>query len=126
MELSEVRRMAEAWVENRGKYCEAWDALTELCLNQPEAALRVIEEIHHRATNQEPIDYPLMGALAAGPLEDLLAHNGEKVIEQIQSMAHTDPEFRKCLTGVWQNAMSHELFAKVQRAADPNFKLKNS
>jgi len=64
-----------------------------------------------------------MANLAAGPLEDLLAHNGEDVIDEVERLARIDAEFRKCLTGVWQNAMSHELFARVQKAADPNFKL---
>ena len=52
-----------------------------------------------------------MGMLAAGPVEDLLAHHGDEVIESIERMAKLDPEFRKCLTGVSNNSMSDELHA---------------
>lgn len=123
MSLAQIRQVAAEWIASGGKFCDAWATLDDYCFNKPVVALRIIEEIHHRIANSTPIDYELMAQVAAGPLETLLAHHGDTVIDQVEQLAYTDPEFRKCLTGVWQNAMSPELFSRVQRASDPNFRL---
>jgi hypothetical protein len=122
MDLDELRRIADGWVSARGKYGDAWEKLDAYCDTAPSTALRIIEEIQFRLTDRTPIDYELMSALAAGPLEDLLARHGDEVIDEVERMAGKDPEFRKCLSGVWRNAMSHELYARVQKAADSSFR----
>jgi hypothetical protein len=56
------------------------------------------------------------GALAAGPLEDLLAQQGPEFIERIEELARKDPEFNELLGGVWQNTMDDEIWRRVQAA----------
>ncbi len=122
MELAAIRSLAARWVQVRGKFSDAWEELGELCRDEPEVAFRIIEEIHHLLSSNEPRDMEAWGLLAAGPLEDLLAENGEAVIAAAETLASNDPEFRKLLSGVWQNAMSDELFARLQRASDPTYR----
>ena len=55
----------------------------------------------------------VLAVLAAGPLEDVLAKNGEAYIDQVEELARKDPKFKKILGGVWQNAMSEALWARV-------------
>jgi hypothetical protein len=100
MELQEVREIARAWIAARGEHGEAWERLYHCCWKDPDAALRIIEEIHHHISSTAPVDYQLMATLAAGPLEDLLNEHGDKVIGQVERIAKDDREFRKCLTGV--------------------------
>ena len=121
MKIEEVQRLASDWIESRGKYSDAYDELDDLIQESPAAAFRVIEEIHWRICSEVP-DYQLMGYLAAGPLEDLLSYHGERVIGDVEALAKEDPEFRKCLAGVWQNDMEDEMYARVQKAADSSWK----
>jgi len=122
MELIAIRNLAARWVEVRGKFSDAWEALDLLCRENPVAAFRAIEEIHYVLVSSERRDMEAWGLLAAGPLEDLLAENGESVIEAAEALAKTDPEFRKLLSGVWQNSMSGEIYARVQKASDPTYR----
>lgn len=55
----------------------------------------------------------VLALLAAGPLEDVLANNGQEYIEQTEVLARKDPQFKKLLRGVWKNSMSDELWARV-------------
>lgn len=100
MNLSGIRRLAGQWVAVSGKYSDAWDELDRLSQEQPVIAFRVIEEIHHLLVSSKPWDMKAWGLLAAGPLERLLADNGESVINGVEALAKTDPEFRKRLSGV--------------------------
>lgn len=117
-----IRNLATRWIEVRGKYSDAWEALDLLCHEEPVAAFQVIEEIHHILVASEPRDMETWGMLAAGPLEEVLAENGDSVIEAVETLAKTNPDFRKLLSGVWQNSMSDELYARVQNASDPAYR----
>lgn len=92
------------------------EGLNRLVRESPNDALSVIQFINTGIAEKN--DYELLSNLAAGPLEDLLVRNGSKVIDRIEVIAKEDSEFRKCLGGVWQNAMSDELFERVQKYAD--------
>jgi hypothetical protein len=54
-------------------------------------------------------------ALAAGPVEHLLAHHGEKWISLIEMESYEDKNFAWMMLGVWQNSMSQELWSRVQK-----------
>ena len=58
----------------------------------------------------------VVGALAAGPLEDLLANQGAEVIERVEELARKDQQFNYLLGGVWRNSMSDEIWRRVQTA----------
>ena len=56
--------------------------------------------------------------LAAGPVEDLLAHYGPGYIDRVEDLAGKDPKFRDLLGGVWRNAMTDDVWDRVTRTRD--------
>ena len=96
--------------------------MERLAGEQSTLAFRVIEEIHYPLVSAEPRDVEAWRLLAAGQPEHLLAENGESVIEAAEALAASDPEFRKLLSGVWRNATSDGLHARVQGASDPSWR----
>ncbi|HEX5885444.1 MAG TPA: hypothetical protein VFY67_12965, partial [Pyrinomonadaceae bacterium] len=48
----------------------------------------------------------VVGILAAGPVEDLLAKQGEDFIDRVEELARKDPKFNYLLGGVWRNTMT--------------------
>jgi len=55
------------------------------------------------------------GALAAGPLEDLIDDHGPQFIERIETEARRNPAFRDLLLGVWKSS-TPEIWARVEKA----------
>ncbi|MET0121126.1 MAG: DUF6869 domain-containing protein [Candidatus Thiodiazotropha sp. 6PLUC9] len=70
-------------------------------------------------TYRKDLSQEVIGILAAGALEDVLALRGEEYIGRIELLAANDLKFKYLLGGVWQNAMSNEVWARVQKAAEP-------
>ena len=91
----------------------AVDALQSITDNDPELLWQIILLIYGQVTSEESL-----GALAAGPLEDLLATHGEAFIDRIEKIAMEDQKMRRVLSGVWQNAMSDKIWARVQKASE--------
>ena len=58
---------------------------------------------------------PILGVLAAGPLEDLIHHVGPKFIDRIELQARQDPAFRHLLGGVWASGTT-DIWARVEAA----------
>ena len=114
--------LCSEWIANDGKYCEAWDKIDELVRDEPRTAFQVIANIQYRITSSDKPDYELLRLLAASHLEDVLSERGDEIIEDVEHLATNGAEFRKCLSGVWQREMTDELYAGVQKSADPNFK----
>jgi hypothetical protein len=56
----------------------------------------------------------VIGNLAAGPLEDLLAKRGVDFIDRVEELARKDPKFNYLLGGVWRNTMTDEVWQRVQ------------
>lgn len=56
----------------------------------------------------------VLGMLAAGPLEDLLAYAGKFYIDRVELEARRNPAFRHLLGGVWQNRTPDELWRRVE------------
>ena len=56
----------------------------------------------------------VVAVLAAGPLEDLLAKRGVDFIDRVEELARKDPKFNQLLGGVWRNAMTDEVWQRVQ------------
>ncbi len=127
MEAQEIRALARSWVASGGRYSNADNIeaeppalLDRLVLDAPSTAWQVIEEIHHLLCSAE-VDYNLMGVLAANHLEDLLVEHGTEVIGDLEELASVDAEFRRCLSGVWQNNIDEDIYARVQAASDPDW-----
>lgn len=88
-----------------------WEQLDALCRNDPELAWSVVLEILERTHSTQALE-----CLAAGPLEDLLAEHGNRLIELVEQEAQQSSAFRGLLAGVWQNTMSDDLWLRVQAA----------
>lgn len=70
----------------------------------------VLKVVARRAPEQ------VLGYLAAGLLEDLIALRGAAFIDRIETEAWLNPLFRQTLHGVWQNRTPSDLWARVERA----------
>ncbi len=88
------------------------NCVEDLCQDHPDLALDFVLEVLKKDPSPEVI-----GVLAAGPLEDLLAENGLAVIDRVEQEAHRDPKFRHLLGGVWRNAMTDDIWERVQHLA---------
>jgi Family of unknown function (DUF6869) len=88
----------------------AFSNLDRMIDDEPENAWSIILEILRRNQSSE-----ILEVLSAGPVEDLLARHGEAFIERVENEARNDEDFAKLLGGVWQNTMSDEIYARVQR-----------
>jgi hypothetical protein len=64
--------------------------------------------------DREPAD-AVLGILAAGPLEDLIHHDGARFIDRIELQARRDPAFRHLLGGVWESG-PEEIWTRVDKA----------
>lgn len=110
----ETINLIETWIEfQRSDNPELqWTvmAFDDLTNNNPEIAWDALRTTYEKIKNEPDI----VGMLAAGPLEDLLSKNGEKVLENLRSYIESNPEFKECLNGVWQNLMSDDFYIKVK------------
>ena len=124
MDTQSADEIAEEWVQAwSGKEAQAvgagvgasrlgWELPREdpgLCL---ESIVKVLDRIHSSSPN------PLLAALAAGPLEDLLAKNGGAVVDQVEVLARRDPRFRLLLNGVWDSTIKPEVLSKLAKYRD--------
>jgi len=55
-----------------------------------------------------------LSAMAAGPVEHLLAFHGERWIEKIEKESLANDNFAWMMTSVWQHKMSDEIWERVQ------------
>lgn len=53
--------------------------------------------------------------MAAGPVEHLLGHHGEKWISKIESESSANENFVWMMTSVWQHKMSEDVWSRVQK-----------
>ncbi len=116
MELKEV---AKAWIEMwdieledpaRNMYGWVDDFEYEAVYENPDLAIDLVLEVLNHAPTDKTKE-----VLAAGPLEQVLANHGSKIIERVESLAGSNPDFSSLLGGVWQNSMSPEIWQRVQR-----------
>jgi hypothetical protein len=71
------------------------------------AVLKILE---HELTDEQ------IALLAAGPMEDLLAHHGAQFIERVEAEAQRNPRLNHLLGGVWKSSMTEDIWERVQRA----------
>lgn len=129
MKKINIQKMIALWIdcyeeEGKAKYSEehdwAFDSFYDICREDPELALQSIEKACFATTNEN-----VLANLAAGPLEDLLSMHGEKIIDEIESIARKNSRFKQLLRGVWQNAMSDVIWERVKfLAGSSKYKLK--
>lgn len=107
-------------------FCDGW-VLVELAHDKPLVAWEAIKIAISRYPENEFYSFgkteaqTVIGLLAAGPLEDLLQHHGPQFIEAAEAEARQDRRMGWALGGVWQNKMSDDIWARVQKAADQTY-----
>jgi hypothetical protein len=67
---------------------------------------------------EAPICQPHLGAVAAGPLEDLLIFHGPEFIERVEAEAISNPKFAHMLGGMYVSQMTDEICERVQQVWD--------
>lgn len=82
--------------------------MDELIEQFPREALEVIKLILEADTSGE-----VVGALAAGPIEDLLSRHGVEIIDAIENEAINNPKFNYALGGVWRSESVPEVWDRV-------------
>ncbi len=118
MNNHEKTQLVQGWIarfeqhreEGAGdQYFWAFEQLDDLCKESPKLAWEIISRILEVNSSDRIVEN-----LSAGPLEDLLVYHGKRVIGLVEVQAEKDPSFRKLLGGVWKNAMSDEIWDRVQ------------
>ena len=97
--------------KNSAEYHElfwAFHKVWELCDSSPHEAWEFVVAAW-RADQSQVIGENL----SAGPLEDLLAKHGDKVIDRVEAEAKMDPSFAFLLGGVWRNEMDENIWTRV-------------
>ena len=117
-----IKASVACWKHKRafGKFDASlsWAAneLNDRCRDDPESAWPIILAI--AGLDQAP---EIQEALAAGPIEDLLASHGDLFIERVEVRARQDPAFKRLLGGVWQNAMTPTVWARFRQCQGPTW-----
>ena len=121
MDETNLDQIVNAWIAAEEAECGSpeheanWWAFEELTKwfreRQGEFVWRFITAAYKRNLSDK-----VFGALAAGPLEDLLAEQGPEFIDGVEELARTDPRFNSLLGGVWRSSMTEEVWQRVQAA----------
>lgn len=121
MDETTLNQIVEAWIaaataENRSPECESnWWAVEQVIDwaldGDGEHLWRFITAAYKRDLSDK-----VVGALAAGPLEDLLAKQGPDFIDRVEELARKDPRFNYLLGGVWRSTMTEDMWQRVKAA----------
>ena len=121
MTTEEIERWASAYIEANSiqKITEdhpSWWAIEQFMdwsdyLSTAEDRWQVILAI----LQQQP-PRQVIGMVAAGPMEDLIANHGAQFIDRIELHARRDPAFRYLLGGVWCHCTQPEVWGRVEKA----------
>ena len=103
-----VDELEAEWLS--GEDCTMSDGLAEPFAD-PEAVWQAVLRIMQRKLTEEQISL-----LAAGPVEDLLAHYGALFIDRIEAEAQRSPAFAHALGGVWRRDIPQEIWQRVETA----------
>lgn len=94
----------------RDVYFSSTLALDKFCRNDFEHAWSLIIEIYEKYKDVEIV----MDNLAAGPIEDLLLHHGEKALSKIKKYIEEAADFKMVLLGVWRNSIDRVVWDELQ------------
>jgi len=88
-------RAMEAWFAREENFW-AFSALGDLCGEEPQLAWSITLDLIARADDEGEL-----GAIAAGPLEDLISKHPDAIWDDLTARAQTDARLREALRGVW-------------------------
>ena len=102
--------------EGSAEYEESfWSSmlLDDLVENFPEEAFDVVLEIMKLDRS-----IPIVGAIAAGPIEDLLVRHGSLIITKVEQHAKASHKFASMLGGVWKRDMDDSIWMRLTTVWD--------
>jgi hypothetical protein len=134
--MESINEIADAWIEMtlasrelggpnkvpQELFDRGWQ-LNDLVHDDPSTAVEAIAEVTRRfsvadlASKEKTDAQWVLDNLGAGPLETLLASNADHCVRLVEVEAAKDGRFRWALGCCWQNAMSEEVWRRVQRAS---------
>ena len=92
--------LTKSWIEFQLEKSDglfwAWEELEQLVQKKPEKAWMLVQDICD-ASNDEKV----LGALSAGPLEELIVQHGKEFIDRLEIKVRQCPKFAKLIHGVW-------------------------
>lgn len=99
------------------KELNSWvdEALFAAMQHDADYAFKIVEAINELDAKQTQIE-----VFAAGPVEDLLVHHGESVIQKVVALASIDDNFAKVLGGVWKRNMADKVWDLVLKYRNTN------
>lgn len=110
--ISELAAAFAAYVESRDESFE-WASIEIIDLSISGPWDRLWELVQALALlPNEPTNLAL-ATMAAGPLEDLLAHAGPDYISQVEQFCAAVPRAARMLTGVWRSSIEPDVWARV-------------
>ena len=113
LELAQAycRKYSSEEAANKTEDFEIYESAFELVKSKPEDGLRFILEV----LDQDPNDFAFAN-LAAGPLEDLLAFHGDRMIDRLEREAKANPAFDDLLGGVLLGRLKPDIAKRVANA----------
>jgi len=105
----DIRELAEAYLTKPSVWDREDEELYAVIHADPNRALAILFAIMQLTEDQK-----VLGALAAGPLEDFLGVHGETYLETIRSLALEHQRLREVLDGVWQGSMPKNVWRKIE------------
>jgi hypothetical protein len=114
---SEIRELAEGLITKpEGEWSRDDEALYAILHSEPDRALAVI-----LAAMQLTDDPRVLGGLGAGPLEDFLGVHGKAYVDVLRTLALEHRRLREVLDGVWQGAMSKDVWRRIETLKQKSF-----
>src|SRR5262245_23877914 len=96
---AELEGLVEAWVgyhtDHRDDDCWAFDRVNELVQGDARVGWQIVIALVARAPDDA------LGAIGAGPLEDLIKHHPDEVIERVAGQAQENWRFLQALCVSW-------------------------
>ncbi|HET6979002.1 MAG TPA: hypothetical protein VFI24_21900 [Pyrinomonadaceae bacterium] len=120
MNQEELNKIVDAWIaaeqaqQGSPEHETNWWAVSEVLdwtlEGEGDRLWQFIVEAYQRDVSDR-----IIGILAAGPVEDLLAKHGPEFIDRIEDLARKDPKFNHLLGGVWRNTINDEVWQRILR-----------
>ena len=93
----------------------AWEEVTQLIGTNSERAWLLMVQMVCQSQ-----DDSALAAVAAGPLEDLLAWFGPQFVERAESLAASDSKFHQALTMIYISRLQSDIRGRVESAIKNN------
>ncbi len=90
----------------------AHEQLADLCEDKPQDAWEVILALVGEAKSE-----PLLEAIGAGPLQELMALHGEEYIARVEREAAGNAPFRRAMAGAWLDRDDTPVWARFYEIA---------